>query len=189
MRDRVRHFMPIAIAAVMVMAIAPAATLAQEDEPAAIEPAAINADTVDGRHAVGAKAIKKQRANKLVATNKWGMLPGNIVKPRWSLIQGMPAGFKDGKDNRGVTQIEITQVFASVYVPGDATQGVTATCETGRVVGAGFELGSQDLRINGSHPSGDSAWTVRATNDHPTSSSQLTVYAICLTTSPASALD
>ena len=98
MRDRVRHFIPIAIATVMVMAIAPATMLAQEDESAAIEPAAgINADTVDGRHAVGSGASKAWRARKLVATNKRGLLPSNIVKPYWGAIKNKPAAFADGR--------------------------------------------------------------------------------------------
>ncbi len=96
MCDRVRHPIALVIAAVMVLAIAPA-TLAQEDEPAAIEPAAINADTVDGRHAVGSKASKAKRARKLVATDKRGFLPSNIVKPKWWTIQNKPAAFADGQ--------------------------------------------------------------------------------------------
>ena len=38
-----------------------------------------NADTVDGKHAVGAGASVKKRAGKLVATNKQGRLPNSII--------------------------------------------------------------------------------------------------------------
>ncbi|HSV39622.1 MAG TPA: hypothetical protein VLI04_12775 [Nocardioidaceae bacterium] len=40
----------------------------------------LNADQVDGKHAVGAKAPVAKRKNKLVATNKQGYLPDNIIK-------------------------------------------------------------------------------------------------------------
>ncbi|MGH2755273.1 MAG: hypothetical protein ACRDLB_12695 [Actinomycetota bacterium] len=39
-----------------------------------------NADKVDGRHAVGARASLETRAKKLVATNKNGRLPNNIIR-------------------------------------------------------------------------------------------------------------
>jgi hypothetical protein len=38
-----------------------------------------NADMVDGRHAVGAKAARAARAGKIVATGKTGLLPNNII--------------------------------------------------------------------------------------------------------------
>lgn len=41
--------------------------------------AAINADTVDRKHAVGAAATPAQRAGKLVATNTAGNLPANLI--------------------------------------------------------------------------------------------------------------
>ena len=39
-----------------------------------------NADKVDGKHAVGAKASINKRKGKLVATNKVGRLPNNIIR-------------------------------------------------------------------------------------------------------------
>ncbi len=101
MSDHIRQALAFVIAIGMVIAVAAAPTLAQDDEPAAIELAAINADTVDGRHAVGSGASKTKRARKLVATNRYGFLPSNIVKPKWGFIRNMPAGFADGVDNVG----------------------------------------------------------------------------------------
>lgn len=82
-----------------------------------------NADKVDGRHAVGAKATRKQRANKLVATDKLGRLPPDIVKPRWKLITGMPAGFRDGRDDQGVTHFYVREksVTANAAIGGGDT--------------------------------------------------------------------
>ena len=45
----------------------------------------LNADQVDGKHAVGAKAKVAKRKNKLVATNKQGYLPDNIVRGQSAL--------------------------------------------------------------------------------------------------------
>jgi hypothetical protein len=36
-----------------------------------------------------------------VATNRYGQLPSNIIRPRWRELKGVPAGFKDGVDNVG----------------------------------------------------------------------------------------
>ena len=98
MSDRIRQALAFVIAMGMVIAVAAGPSLAQE-EPAtsAIEPAALNADTVDGRHAVGSGASKAKRARKLVATNASGFLPSNIVKPYWSKIKGKPAVLADDK--------------------------------------------------------------------------------------------
>lgn len=103
-----RHILSTAITAVVVslLTLTVAGAMAQTEpapEPGtdgAIAPSAVrasNSDRVDGRHAVGAAATKAQRANKLVATNRFGMLPGNIVKPFWGLIQNKPADLADGR--------------------------------------------------------------------------------------------
>ena len=98
MSDRIRSSLTFVIAIGIVIAVASATTLAQGDEPAAIEPAAgLNADTVDGRHAVGSGASKAKRARKLVATNSSGFLPSNIVKPKWGFIKNKPGILADGK--------------------------------------------------------------------------------------------
>lgn len=41
--------------------------------------AGVNADTIDGRHAIGPTTDAKRRAGKLVATNAQGYLPNDIV--------------------------------------------------------------------------------------------------------------
>lgn len=52
-----------------------------------------DADTVDGKHAVGAAAKPKKRAGKLVATDKKGRLPNNIIQkaPDANLLDGRDA--------------------------------------------------------------------------------------------------
>jgi hypothetical protein len=91
-----------ALTAVTVSALAQSEPTATSTySPAAVSN--INADKVDGRHAVGAKAKIPQRAGKLVATDKHGFLPRNIVKPLWGMIQNMPAGFADGVDDGAFT--------------------------------------------------------------------------------------
>ena len=54
---------------------------------------ALNADKVDGKHAVGAGASVTKRKGKLVATNKQGRLPNNIIK------KAPDANKLDGKDS------------------------------------------------------------------------------------------
>lgn len=63
-----------------------------------VSPAAgLDADTVDGKHAVAATNRVGRRANKLVATNRAGQLPSNILRPLWRLLQGIPAILADGQ--------------------------------------------------------------------------------------------
>jgi hypothetical protein len=118
-----RQILSTAVTAVIVslLTLTVAGALAQS-EPATTStyaPSAvsnINADRVDGKHAVGAKAKIPQRAGKLVATDKTGFLPRNIVKPLWPLIQNMPAGFADGIDDQGVTGVKVTTLQASTPI-------------------------------------------------------------------------
>lgn len=56
---------------------------------------AVNADKVDGKHAVGAKASPAKRKGKLVATNASGRLPNNI------LAKAPDADKLDGIDSTG----------------------------------------------------------------------------------------
>jgi microcystin-dependent protein len=74
----------------------------------AIVPAitSINAHKVDGRHAVSAKASRARRAGKLVATNKQGYLPANIIKPAWRLIQDKPASTKSTGGSQAHTNMQ-----------------------------------------------------------------------------------
>lgn len=59
--------------------------------PATAAIIATNSDKVDGKHAVGANATKEQRAKKLVATDKLGLLPNDILAqaPDSNLLDGM----------------------------------------------------------------------------------------------------
>lgn len=49
-----------------------------------------NADRVDGFHAVGAKASLSERAGKLVATDKSGRLPDDVMRPRTAFPDQVP---------------------------------------------------------------------------------------------------
>jgi hypothetical protein len=70
----------IAVLAVMVLAASQAVAQPGAAKPGQAEAAAgVNADTVDGRHAVGAVGDPTVRAGKLVATNAQGYLPANII--------------------------------------------------------------------------------------------------------------
>lgn len=74
MFQRLKKQLPILVAALIsgtAVAVGPAIAQAAYD--------AVNADKVDGRHAVGAGASVQQRKNKLVATSKRGRLPNNII--------------------------------------------------------------------------------------------------------------
>jgi hypothetical protein len=85
------------VTALLVVSLVAGSTVAVAAQGEEVTPAAgINADRVDGKHAVSATGKTKQRAGKLVATNKQGLLPSNILRPIWSLIQGVPAILADG---------------------------------------------------------------------------------------------
>lgn len=154
-----RHILSTALVALIVGSLASitVGALAQsEPESDDISTAAVrvaNSDKVDGRHAVGAAATKANRANKLVATNRYGMLPGNIVKPYWGMIRNKPAGFADGKDNVGIKRLyDRSQVF---QVSEAAQMGRSVKCDTG------------DFATGGSAYVGDFQSSVTLTSDHP----------------------
>lgn len=171
-----RQLVSTAIVAVMVslLTVTVAGALAQDQAPPTsrrpVEPAAVsavNADRIDGRHAVGAYASRAKRAGKLVATNESGHLPRNII---------------DGV----VTKIRITYASAQSTVPASSTGTVTATCPAGsKVVGGGF-FGIVWFEPFGSLPA-DDGWTVYAENTGP-QSAILYAYAVCLRTDPASSV-
>jgi hypothetical protein len=97
MREKFHRFLPLVIAAAMVAGLGAAPVAAQSDDPVA--PAAVsgNADQVDYKDAVGAKTSRAERAKSLVATNREGRLPSNILEPLWKLIKGIPAVLADGQ--------------------------------------------------------------------------------------------
>ena len=65
--------------ATILVAMVTAAVTAGGPALAAAVQQAMNADTVDSRHAVGAGASRTKRAGKLVATNDVGRLPDDII--------------------------------------------------------------------------------------------------------------
>lgn len=86
MTERIRRIVPMILIAVLASALtvgAPAVGAAIYD--------AVNADKVDGRHAVGAGASVGARAGKLVATGTTGRLPNNIIAkaPDANLLDGL----------------------------------------------------------------------------------------------------
>ena len=74
MKERLRRHAGYVIAGLIASVLTaggPAAVAAVYD--------AVNSDMVDGKHAVGAGATVKDRAGKLVATNREGRLPNSII--------------------------------------------------------------------------------------------------------------
>lgn len=116
-------------AATIAVAMATAIVTAAGPALAAAVAEAINADTVDGKHAVGAGASVSSRAGKLVATNGNGTLPNNIIvkAPDSSRLGGLaPTAFLrrtakaadsdklDGKDSTSFVQADtvVTRSFS-----------------------------------------------------------------------------
>jgi len=130
---------------------------------------------------------KSKRANKLVATNAAGYLPSNIIRPKWGYLKGVPAGFKDGVDNKGVWKVTITQEADFVQIPAGGKGFVFTACPTGtKLVGGGFSQAAYDVRIADSSPQGN-GWIVSAESDS-TELRNIWGYAMCLATNPSSAL-
>jgi hypothetical protein len=94
---------------------------------------ASNADKVDGKHAVGAKATVDARKKKLVATSRQGYLPNNIIKqaPDSAKLGGKAAGayMSDWEYVRGANvSLDIGEYGSAV-----------ATCPAGKyIVSANF---------------------------------------------------
>jgi hypothetical protein len=149
----------------------------------------LNAHRVDGRHAVSARASRARRAGKLVATNKQGYLPANIVKPAWRLIQGKPAGFADGVDNEGITGLKVTEVVSdrkSIIAGG---RGIaTVHCPpNSTVVGGGFSSGTYGINVVVSFRADLNDWYVSAENQSGPDSSVWAI-AYCMSTQPSAAI-
>lgn len=87
MQEKTRRFMPYLLTALLVWT---ATSYGPSWAAAAYD--AINAERVDGLSAVKADAKVKHRAGKLVATNKHGRLPNNIIKkaPNAAQLSGLP---------------------------------------------------------------------------------------------------
>lgn len=167
-----------------------------------VDPAAKarNADRVDGKHAVAYTNKRGVRAGKLVATNRRGLLPSNIVQPYWGYIKnkpgiltddqihwnevvGKPAGFVDGVDDAGVTGITITRVATPKKdVPADGTEDAIAYCPPGSRVVAGGVNGSTVV-IEDSYPRNDTEWYGRGT-DLAGGGGSIYVFALCMSVEP-----
>jgi len=186
----IRRLTASALAAGMLLAILPAASFAQ-DAGSSIIPAGLNADRVDGKHAVGAKASKSKRAGKLVATDSKGFLPSNIVKPKWGYIKNKPAAFRDGritwKEIIGkpalVTKTSVSIVTGQETVLADAVaEDIVAECPAGaKVVGGGFAQEASALVVTDSYALTPTSWIVWVDN---TTSADQTAWAdaMCLST-------
>jgi hypothetical protein len=180
--------------AVIVGALAgvTAGAVAQTEPERAIDPAAvssINADKVDGKHAVKYTAKRTQRRNKLVATNWRGELPPNIVRPQWRLIKGVPAGFADGVDNAGVSGIKVTRVVSDGASIDPGTEGFAdANCPIGSVIVGGGSVGSYwDVHLTTSFPVSPTTWRSHAHNTSGTVKF-ITAHAMCMSVEPSGAI-
>ena len=197
MSDRIRQVLAYLIAIGMIAAVAAVPTVAQQADPNAervFEVAGLNADTVDGKHAVSYTNKRGARKNRLVATNRRGELPPNIVRPRWNLIQRVPDGFKDGVDDVGVAKIKLTKVVTEpVTVAPGGGENLVAWCPSGTVAaGGGYEMvgNVEDGVVYESMPrSGLSGWGA-GLKVLPTAGGSIDfyVYAICMSTQPGGAL-
>ena len=190
MSDRSQRPLAWLIAALMVTAVAAAPTVAQKADPSAegvFEVAGLNADTVDGRHAIGATANKAARAYKLVATNRYGQLPSNIIRPRWRELKGVPAGFRDGIDDVGVWKVTISTFWNDSEWLAQDTGDTWVGCPAGtKVVGGGFGQPEYDVVITDSLPY-DNGWQVYGEN-RGTLARDVDAYVLCLSTNPSSGL-
>jgi hypothetical protein len=191
MSERIRRGLAFIIAIGMVIAVAAAPSVAQTIDPDAervFEIAGLNADKVDGQHAVKYSTKKSKRANKLVATNAAGYLPSNIVKPGWGYIKNKPAGFADGVDNAGVTQVRMRHVRKNGTIAGNSSQDFAVYCPEGFVVtGGGIGQAASDIRIVDTEPLGWSGWYVNGLN-LGSNTREVSVYAVCMSTTPGGAL-
>jgi len=170
-----------ALTAVTVSALAQdAPTTERTVSPAAVSN--INAHRVDGKHAVGFTNKRLARRNKLVATNRQGFLPSNIVKPFWGAIKHKPAGFADGVDNEGVTGVTVVTTAAARTLAASATPtSFYLNCPAGlKATGGGFSLLAPTTRVLGATPFAgyyylDLQNTVATADD-------FSMYVTCLTT-------
>jgi hypothetical protein len=192
-RNHMRQILSTALVAVIVGALAgvTASTIAQTPEESAITPSAVrvaNADRVDGKHAVSATKKLGLRAGKLVATNKYGMLPPNIVKPYWGYIKNKPAGFADGVDNEGVTGVRVMTVTSTTPMVVANSAGIdTVDCPTGWVVVGGghvFISGQVDAMVYDSRAKDADTWQIRVWKAE-TGSATVAAQAICMWAEPA----
>jgi hypothetical protein len=131
----------VSIAAVVIAVVATAAPGVAQGVLAV---AGLNADMVDGRHAVGFGASVDNRKAKLVATNAvTGRLPNNII------AKAPDADMVDGHHANGLTRVAMTATSDTLDLgTGEQTYGTTLTITA---PGDGFVVvyGSMTVRNNG----------------------------------------
>jgi hypothetical protein len=134
----------------------------------------VNADRVDGTHAVRAGAGRAARARKLVATNAQGYLPNDILNPKPLTGVAFDTIFEDGEATNDV----------------DTTMHVEIDCPDGsKVTGGGFDFanlgtGAPTVRVTRSNPEGN-GWEFslrKVAADPPSGAPLFRVWAICMTT-------
>lgn len=116
-----------------------------------------NAHKVDGRHAVGAGASIDKRAGKLVATNKKGRLPNNIIKKARDAnkLDGLDSSaFATASELSGVSA-ELSQLEALLLTVRSDLRKVRHI-ETGNGVGSNFGCPSGNLGVSISNGWGES---------------------------------
>jgi hypothetical protein len=111
----------------------------------------------------------------------------------WNAIGNIPAGFKDGVDDRGVTGVKVTRVLGpgtTIANGGIGTAG--ASCPAGSVlVGGGFGQSQYNVLVTDSRYLGDpNEWWVtgRHTGVPTTSNTTLYAFALCLSVDPSGAI-
>ena len=117
-----RHTTTIAVAMVTAAVTAGGPALA-----AAVQEG-LNADQVDGKHAVGAGATVAQRSGKLVATNASGRLPNNII------AKAPDANTLDGINSTGFLRTGAKAADANKLDGRDSADFAPATLKSGTVV-------------------------------------------------------
>jgi hypothetical protein len=149
-----------------------------------------NADKVDGLHAVRAGASVNERSNKLVATNKKGYLPNNIIRraPNAARLGGRPASRFAAKcaegsvggsfsipANLGAQWTNIPG-YVFVHVAGGPPPGVD-TCERDNIQARRMGVGAYQLKISGPYqlcaPDANVPVTVTPRSDVPLVATQI----------------
>lgn len=104
MRDGLRKLLPVSISLALVASLG-ATPVAAQDE---VTPAAgINADRVDGKHAINSTGNKNQRKGKLMAFSASGYLPDNVIK------KAVDADKLDGLDSTAFASLAALQALQS----------------------------------------------------------------------------
>jgi hypothetical protein len=152
--DTIQKRVPWVVAAVMVLAVTGQAALAGTDDgisPSAV--ANVNADQVDGRHAIKYTSNKTARKGRLMAIGATGYLPDNII------LKAMDADKIDGIDSTALATIAALKSAAGAINEADnlvhwnQLLGVPASIADGVDEGDGYDssiaviMGGNDLAV------------------------------------------